>query len=166
MPQPIVSLDRLELQPRAADYLPAKPTARVFGAKFARLGEKLGLTRIGCSVLSVPPGAVAFPFHSHRANDELFLVLAGSGELRLGAARHAVASGDLIGSPAGGPETAHQLLNTGDGELRYLAISSCIDPEICEYPDSGKVGSYAGRGEAGFYHMSRAADVRDYWDDE
>ncbi len=166
MTQAIVSIDRVELLPRPAEYLPEKPTQRVFDAKLARLGEKMGLTRLGCSVTAVPPGAVAFPFHNHRANDELFLVLAGRGELRLGATRHPVATGNLIGCPAGGPETAHQLVNNSDTELRYLAISSCLDPEICEYPDSGKVGAYAGKREAGFHHMSRAADVRDYWDDE
>ncbi|MBK9136721.1 MAG: cupin domain-containing protein [Betaproteobacteria bacterium] len=97
----------------------------------------------------------------------MFLVLAGSGELRLGEARHAVKAGDLIGCPAGGPDTAHQLINTGTEELRYLAIGTSADPEICEYPDSGKVGAYHGRGGAGdLYHMTRTADQRDYWDGE
>ena len=126
----------------------------------------LGLTKLGCSVVAVAPGASGWPFHSHRINDELFVVLAGSGELRLGDARHRVQAGDLVGCPAGGPETAHQLVNTGSVELRYLAISSNLDPEICEYPDSGKVAAYSGNRAAGFYHMSRAADLRDYWEGE
>jgi len=126
----------------------------------------MGLTRMGATVVAVKPGAAGWPFHSHRVNDEMFLVLAGSGELRLGAVRHAVQAGDLVGCPAGGPDTAHQLVNTGSEELRYLAISTSVDPEICEYPDSGKIAAYHGDGATGLYLMSRAADHCDYWDGE
>lgn len=166
MPEAVITLDRVELQPRPPEYLPEQPTRRRFDARMGRLGPRLGLTRLGCSVVAVAPGASGWPFHSHRINDELFVVLAGSGELRLGDARHRVRAGDVVGCPAGGPQSAHQLVNTGDVELRYLAISSNLDPEICEYPDSGKVGAYSGDSANGFYHMSRATDMRDYWEGE
>lgn len=162
MPEPIIALDSAELQPRPAEYLPASPTSRRFDRRLARLSQRLGLKRLGCSVIAVPAGAAAFPFHNHRANDELFYIVAGRGELRLGGATHAVKAGDLIASPAGGPEGAHQLVNTSDAELRYLAVSSTLEPEICEYPDSGKVGTYAGD----FYLMSYAANPPDYWQGE
>jgi hypothetical protein len=32
-------------------------------------------------------------------------------------------------------------------------------PEICEYPDSGKVGAFGG----GIRHMTRVGDNVDYW---
>ena len=51
--------------------------------------------------------------------------------------------GDIIACPPGGPETAHQLINTGEGELKYLAVSTKLSPELCEYPDSGKFGVMA-----------------------
>ncbi len=63
-----------------------------------------------------------------------------------GSGRHAVKTGDLIGCLLGDAGTAHQFVNTGSTELRYLAISSSKDPEICEFPDSGKVGACSGRG--------------------
>jgi len=53
-----------------------------------------------------------------------------------------VRAGDLIASPAGAE--AHQIINTGASELRYLALSDIATVDIIEYPDSGKVGMAAG----------------------
>jgi uncharacterized cupin superfamily protein len=164
---PIASLHSLRFVPRPTESLPADPaTAARFDASRAALGAALGLTKLGVNVTAVKPGKAAYPFHSHRANDELFLILAGSGELRLGAQRHAVKKGDVIGCPAGDAGTAHQLINTGGSELRYLAISSQIDPEVCEYPDSGKIGTYCGAGNQSLVHLTRRAQAVNYWDSE
>ncbi len=38
---------------------------------------------------------------------------------------------------------ARQIVNTGSEELRFLAMSRKLAPEIAEYPDSGKFGLYA-----------------------
>ncbi len=166
MTTPIVSLHTVQPIPRPEEYRPSGATADRFDASTARFGATLGLTTLGCNVTAVAPGKAAYPFHSHRVNDELFFVLAGHGELRLGETRHAVKEGDLIGCPAGDAGTAHQLINTGSVELRYLAISSSIEPEICEYPDSGKVGVYNGKGDDGFFHLTRRVDQVGYWLDE
>jgi uncharacterized cupin superfamily protein len=167
MTTPIASLHTLTFVPRPAHFLPTDAaTAARFDASRAFLGATLGLTKLGVNVTAVQPGKTAYPFHSHRANDELFLVLAGRGELRLGAARHPVKEGDLIGCPAGDASTAHQLINTGDSELRYLAVSSELDPEVCEYPDSDKIGVYCGDDKNGLMHLSRRGDAANYWDGE
>ncbi len=163
MTVPIIPLHSVEPVPRPAEFEPQGATATRFGARFDRLGPKLGLSRLGCNVTAVAPGKAAFPFHSHHANDELFVILAGRGELRLGSQRHAVTQGDVIGCPCGGPDSAHQFVNTGDTELRYLAVSTMISPEICEYPDSGKVGAYGGSGADRYTHITRHADAADYW---
>jgi uncharacterized cupin superfamily protein len=160
---PIVHVPDAQLQPRPPEHQPDGATRGRFGGRIARLRDTLGLTTLGVGVVAVPPGHSAWPYHSHRVNDELFYILEGRGELRLGAARHPVRAGDLVGCPAGGPETAHQLVNTGDAELRYLAISSERDPEICQYPDSGKVGVYHGDD---WYHMARDTEPLDYWQGE
>ena len=51
----------------------------------------------------------------------------------------------MIACPPGGPEVAHQLITTGDGELRYLALGTAIDTDVFQYPDSGKFGVVARR---------------------
>jgi len=165
-PTPVVSLDTVELIPRPPEWAPTGVTAERFDASRALLGAAIGLKKLGCSLLQVAPGRAAYPFHSHRANDEMFYVIAGRGELRLGDQRHAVKAGDLVGCPSGGPETAHQLVNTGHEPLRYLAVSTQLDPEICEYPDSGKVGAYCDGPGEGFFHLGRRDAQVDYWDGE
>ena len=42
-----------------------------------------------------------------------------------------------------GPEYPHHLLNTSDAPLKYLSISTRQRPELCEYPDLGKVMAWA-----------------------
>lgn len=167
MIKPLVALDQLTLVPRPEAWRPTGATAERFDASRALLRETLGLSKLGVNVTEVAPGRSAYPFHSHRANDELFLILAGSGTLRLGQQRLPVKAGDLIGCPAGGPQTAHQLVNTGTQPLRYLAVSTLQDPEVCEYPDSGKVGAYAGEDDkTRLMHLSHYDSQLDYWQGE
>jgi uncharacterized cupin superfamily protein len=164
---PVIALASVTLEPRPEAWRPSGAAAEKFHVERAPLGERLGLTKLGLNLTQVNPGRTAYPFHSHRANDELFYVIAGEGTLRLGERRLPVKAGDVIGCPVGGPESAHQLINTGGVPLRYLSISTNIDPDICEYPDSGKVGAYAGDDpKTGLMHLSRRADAKDYWDGE
>jgi uncharacterized cupin superfamily protein len=142
-----------------------------FASSEARLGPVIGMRQLGCTLIVVQPGKRSCPLHSHRANEELFLILEGRGTLRYGTSERAVRAGDLIACPTGGPETAHQLVNTSDADLRYLALSTKIEPEICEYPDSDKVLAFDGFGERARNAtkldvvVHRSANV-DYWDGE
>ena len=149
-----------------------------YQAADASFGQRIGLKGLGASYNEVPPGKSSCPFHNHHVEDEMFIVLAGEGTYRFGSARYAVKAGDVLGAPAGGPDTAHQLINTGSTPLRYIGVSTMAATEVCEYPDSGKfqVSSRAGAGqpERHFHdipgrlrHMSRGTETSlDYWDGE
>lgn len=67
----------------------------------------------------------------------MFVVLEGSGTLRAAAEMLPIKAGDVIFIPTG-PEYPHQIINTSEAPLKYLSISTMEEPEICEYPDSGK----------------------------
>ena len=164
--EPVISIHGLALQPRPDAWKPPAAAADKFDVERAFLGDRLGLSKLGINVTQVAPGRTAYPFHSHRANDELFYILSGQGELRLGSARHGVKAGDIVGCPLGGPESAHQLINTGSEPLRYLSMSSNHGPEVCEYPDSDKIGVWAGEGEGALMHLTRRGAKVDYWDGE
>ena len=159
---PVISIHGLELESRPEAWQPSGDAARKFHVERSPLTERLGLTTLGINVTRVAPGKTAYPFHSHRCNDELFYILSGQGELRLGSEHHPVKAGDVIGCPIGGAETAHQLINTGTEPLHYLSIASNLDPEICEYPDSQKIGVWAGK----FSYLTRSNSPVDYWDGE
>lgn len=133
-----------------------------FASDGARLGPLVGAKDLGCSYDVVPPGKCACPFHSHRAEEEMFFVVRGEGTLRYGGDTRKIRAGDVICCPTGGPETAHQIVNDSDAPLAYLSISTRMPAEVCEYPDSGKVGAFG----PGLRHMTRAGDAVDYWTDE
>jgi uncharacterized cupin superfamily protein len=144
-----------------------------FAARLGRIGPLIGTRLLGCQVHVVPPGKAAFPRHAHHANEELIIVLEGAGEYRMGDAVWPVRAGHVCAAPPGGPETAHQLRNTGTGELRYLCIATRHDPEVVEYPDSGKIAVGAGMREDGgmrearVFRIWRAGEAGpDYWDGE
>ena len=128
-----------------------------------RVGPLLGAKSLGYSYDVVPPGKRACPFHSHRAEEEMFFIVRGRGTLRYGSDTRPVRAGDVICCPTGGPDTAHQIVNDSDEPLAYLSVSTMLPAEICEYPDSGKVGAF-GRGM--LRHLTKHASAVDYWEDE
>jgi uncharacterized cupin superfamily protein len=142
------------------------------GEKFAcdavRVGPLVGARDLGYSYDVVPPGKRSCPFHSHRAEEEMFFIVRGTGLLRYGNETRPVRAGDFICCPTGGPETAHQLVNDSDAELAYISVSTMMPAEVCEYPDSGKVGAYGEGlgGQAKFRHLTEASSHVDYWKGE
>jgi len=136
---PLINLDALEFVRWDTRFPPdQKPPTDRYGAEVAQVGQPLGAKKLGCNVTRIDPGKAAYPAHNHRINEELFVILAGEGELRVGAERQPVREGDIIACPPGGPETAHQLRNTGAAPLEVLMVSTAEQADVVEYPDSGK----------------------------
>ena len=110
-----------------------------FQGEFASLGKLIGARKLGVSLAVVPPGKRAFPKHAHHVNEEMMFILEGSGTYHCGSESAPITAGDLIAAPPGDGSTAHQIENTSDAPLRYLTFSTKLEPEVLEYPDSGKV---------------------------
>jgi uncharacterized cupin superfamily protein len=145
-----------------------------FEAQMGRISSRIGAKKLGYNVTVLAPGKCAFPFHNHRVNEEMFFVLEGQGDVRIGSETHPVRQGDVIACPPGGRETAHQLINTSElGDLKYLAVGTSESPEIAEYPDSEKVGVFGefsadgdGKPTAMRYIIRDQEDMTDYWEGE
>jgi uncharacterized cupin superfamily protein len=152
--QRVVNIDALKLEHFAK--------GEKFESDCARIGPLIGAKDLGYSYDVVPPGKCSCPFHSHRAEEEMFFIVRGEGTLRYGDETRRIRAGDVICCPVGGPETAHQIVNDSDADLAYLSISTRMPAEVCEYPDSKKVGAYGGD----MRHLTRADQTLDYWLDE
>ena len=136
-----------------------------------QLGDAAGSDQLGCSLYELPPGKEAWPYHWHAANEEALYVLSGEAALRTPAGETTVSAGDYAAFPAG-EDGGHALRNDGDEPVRYLVVSTMRDPDVTRYPDSDKVGVFAGappggdseeRVVSGYFPADATVD---YWDDE
>lgn len=138
-----------------------------YTSRRALFSASIGARKLGYNLTVLPPGTSQCPFHSHRTEEEMFLILEGEGELRFGAERYRIRKHDVIACPTGGPQVAHQIINTGSSGLRYLALSNLETVEVCEYPDSNKLGVFAGSpGDARLRKLFRAETDVEYYDRE
>jgi uncharacterized cupin superfamily protein len=167
----VLNIDDVKIEDRLPMFQPTGDAAQRFGSRSGAIGSRIGARLLGYNITVVPSGKRAFPIHNHHANEEMFFILSGSGELRVGETRQPIRAGDFIASPPGGRELAHQLINTGNEDLRYLAVSTMMTPEAVEYPDSNKVAVYSRQIAADgsmrvVRQIGRDGEGLDYWDGE
>ncbi len=90
-------------------------------------------------VRSLGPRKFSFPYHFHRAAEELFVVLEGAAKLRTPSGIEEVQAGDVVFFEAGA-DGAHQLFNPYADPCVYVDVSVSDGLDVIEYPDSGKLG--------------------------
>jgi uncharacterized cupin superfamily protein len=132
----------------------------------SRITEGTAAKKLAAGLNVVPPGKRACPYHLHYAQEEMFVILEGAGTLRVAGQMLPVKAGDVITIPPG-REYPHQLINTSSQVLKYLAIGTTDQPEICEYPDSGKYLAETGVDtEHAFGVIGKTNANLDYWEGE
>ena len=104
------------------------------GLKIKKLGALGGSEKLYVNIDCVKPGAVSVKYHSHSLQEEFFLVLKGSGTLRVGDKSRPVKQGDFFSKPAG-KDNAHQFINDGDEILEILDCGAPNKNDIVTYPD-------------------------------
>jgi uncharacterized cupin superfamily protein len=93
---------------------------------------------LGASVWELQPGASQFVYHFHHGSEELLVVLRGAPTVRMHDGDHELAEGDVVPFPRG-PEGGHQVRNDSDAIARVLIVSAHANPDVAEYPSSGKI---------------------------
>jgi uncharacterized cupin superfamily protein len=83
----------------------------------------------------LPSGKTNFPYHSHAAQWEMYIILSGQGHARTTEGKKEIGPGDCFLSPPGDP---HQIQNTGTEDLVYYVIADNPQADVTTYPDSGK----------------------------
>jgi mannose-6-phosphate isomerase-like protein (cupin superfamily) len=114
------NLDRLDLQDIRAH-------AGEGLIKFARVADRGALVG-GCNFIDLaelPPGTSIGPHTHGRAEEEFYLILAGTGRMSRNGEVFDVRSGDLIRNPPGG---THSLRNTGSEPLRIFVFELEVAP--------------------------------------
>jgi uncharacterized cupin superfamily protein len=127
----------------------------------ARLGPKLGASLLGMSIYDLPSGQAICPYHFDWTDEEWLIVIAGSPSVRAPDSEAVLSPGDVACFPAG-PSGAHQIANRSEEPVRVAMLSTKNEFGIAEYPDSDKVGVWAGDAH---YLLRRSAHL-DYWDGE
>jgi uncharacterized cupin superfamily protein len=159
MAKPILNLDEVEFDDVEENGL--------YTSSRGTIGARIGARDLGYNLTVLPPGKAQCPFHCHHGEEEMFFILEGEGELRFGDQRYPIRAHDVIACPPGGPDVAHQIINTGAATMRYLAISTMADLEACEYPDSQKIlVSARAPGQSRLRKIFRAEATVDYYDRE
>jgi uncharacterized cupin superfamily protein len=117
--------------------------------QYRRLSQNIsqalaGVNGIGASGLEqpfevelvrIPAGATNWPFHSHSARWELYLILAGRGQVRTPNGVAEVREGDCLVHP---PGEAHQVTNTGATDLVYYIVFDNPASDLRHFPDTNK----------------------------
>jgi len=134
---------------------------RIERARIARtrrdLGRAAGSVKTGLQHFTVEPGKESNPLHCHSVEEELFVVLEGSGVLVLDDEETAVKPGHVVSRPPG-TGVAH-LFRAGEDGLTFLAYGTRDPGDVCYYPRSNKI---VFRGVKLVARLERL----DYWDGE
>ena len=133
--------------------------------RWVTLARKAGAVRTGLNWGRLEPGRAGAPPHCHSADEEIFVILEGSGTLELwpsparGGERetHEVRGGHVVSRPPGTGIAHH--FRAGDEGMTFLAYGTREPNDICYYPRSNKI-FWRGVGVIG------RIEALDYWDGE
>lgn len=108
-----------------------------FRAEWSEVGRYVGAAKLGYGVMRLARGEAFCPYHWHTQEEELFVVLRGTPELRTPAGTFALRAGDCVAFVTG-PRGAHRITNETDEPAIVLAIANTDAGDVCYYPDSRK----------------------------
>lgn len=95
-------------------------------------------SELRCGSSSPEPGSSSIT--STTAGEELLIVLRGSPTVRMHDGDHVLQEGDVVPFPRG-PEGGHQIRNDSEAVSRVLVVAAHANPDVAEYPDTGKVST-------------------------
>lgn len=86
-------------------------------------------------ILRIPPGQTPYPYHSHSAQWEFYIIISGTGLVRDKDGTTPIEAGDAFLFE---PDQPHQLINNSSQDLIVHVIADNPIGESCHYPDSNK----------------------------
>ncbi len=145
-----------------ADVESVERDGATVGRRVRNLGRAAGSSWTGLRLAEVLPGKLNAPPHCHSAEEEIFVVLDGDGDLLLweedGIVEQPVRAGSVVARPAG--TGVGHTFRAGEQGMSLLMYGTRDPNDICYYPRSGKV-YFTGLGV-----IARLGESLDYWDGE
>lgn len=127
-----------------AEFSWSSPKAKFVGAGkeiSEALGRKPGSTDLkerhpfDVEIMRIPAGKSPYPYHSHSAQWEFYLVISGTGTARHTDGTSPIETGDAFLFEPGQP---HQLINDGSEDLIVYVVADNPFGESNYFPDSQK----------------------------
>lgn len=112
---------------------------------------------LGGSIWEFQPGQPEYVFHFHHGSDEMLVVLRGEPTLRMSNGERRLREGDVVPLPRG-REGGRAISNPTDSVVRVLMFSSNADPDVAEYPETGKIGVITDGKTWEFFRRADAAE--------
>jgi uncharacterized cupin superfamily protein len=129
------ALEPPSVEPVSRSGYPEPYRSRVLPRAVRRLGDALGLSRIGVNLVNIAPGKESSMRHWHTHEDEFVYVLEGELVLRTDAGEQLLVAGCCAGFPAGSSD-GHQLVNRGTQPASYLVVSNRDPQDSAHYSDA------------------------------
>jgi uncharacterized cupin superfamily protein len=130
----------------------------------AKIGPLIGASALGLTVYELGPGQSICPYHYEYPGEEWLIVLEGTPVVRGPEGETSLAAGDVVCFPAG-PAGAHKVGNNSEATALVGMLSTKQRPAVAVYPDSDKIGIWAGDEADVALIVPRTAGV-DYWHGE
>jgi uncharacterized cupin superfamily protein len=137
-----------------------------YASRELELGPSLAAIGWGGTIYELGPGERICPYHWHVAEEEWLVVLAGTPTLREPDGEQVLGPWDVAVFKRG-PGGAHELRNDTAAPASVLMLSTLSNPEICVYPDSGKIGAWYVGGDGKPVGLRNRPEANiDYFDGE
>jgi mannose-6-phosphate isomerase-like protein (cupin superfamily) len=110
----------------------------IYGGAFKRARAELGVESFGLGIMDLPPNLEQYPEHDHSEDgqEEVYVTLAGRGEIEIEGERHPLDPETVV---MVGPGVKRKI-RTGDQALRLLAIGGTAG-KLYEAPDVSQLGA-------------------------
>lgn len=131
-------LDPANVTPRTKSVYPKPFDAPLEGREKRALGDPLGLTQFGVSLVTLAPGAWSSQRHWHHEEDEFIFVLEGEVTLVTDQGEQILGPGFAAGFPAGNAD-GHHLINRSEKPVVDLEVGTRAANEVAEYSDSDMI---------------------------
>jgi len=97
---------------------------------------------LSSSVYVLNPGKTSGLYHYHHGTEEILIMIKGTPLLRTPTETRRLEEGEVIAFGIG-PESAHQVINDTENEVRMIFVGHETSPDAVEYPDEGLISIMA-----------------------